>query len=173
MNGALPPASSETLSFHTSAVLSTNNRGNILLQRTSGHAIEELRNRCGPGERDLLDYFVFAELTSNISYVFVGGNDVDNARWEACTISELQAELALSTIPPYKKLTSANASAENGVSAGGLMTAVQPAANAAPSFRVIMAEGKFHGVRILTTPNRSLREQALYIELKETHRWAA
>jgi hypothetical protein len=28
------------------------------------------------------------------------------------------------------------------------MTVVQPAANAAPSLRVIMAEGKFHGVRI-------------------------
>ena len=28
------------------------------------------------------------------------------------------------------------------------MTAVQPAARAAPSFRVIIAEGKFHGVRM-------------------------
>jgi hypothetical protein len=28
------------------------------------------------------------------------------------------------------------------------MTAVHPAASAAPSFRVIIAEGKFHGVRI-------------------------
>jgi len=28
------------------------------------------------------------------------------------------------------------------------MTAVHPAANAAPSFRVIMAEGKFQGVKI-------------------------
>ena len=44
--------------------------------------------------------------------------------------------------------TSTRARQENGVSAGGLMTAVQPAARAAPSFRVIIAEGKFHGVRI-------------------------
>ncbi len=44
--------------------------------------------------------------------------------------------------------TSTSASAENGVSGGGLMTAVQPAARAAPSFRVIIADGKFHGVRI-------------------------
>lgn len=29
-----------------------------------------------------------------------------------------------------------------------MMTAVQPAASAAPSFRVIIADGKFHGVRI-------------------------
>lgn len=28
------------------------------------------------------------------------------------------------------------------------MTVVQPAASAAPSLRVIMAEGKFHGVKI-------------------------
>jgi hypothetical protein len=28
------------------------------------------------------------------------------------------------------------------------MTLVQPAASAAPSLRVIMAEGKFHGVKI-------------------------
>jgi len=28
------------------------------------------------------------------------------------------------------------------------MTAVQPAARAAPSFLVIIAEGKFHGVKI-------------------------
>lgn len=49
----------------------------------------------------------------------------------------------------YKKgLTSASARAENGVSGGGFITAVQPAASAAPNFRVIMAEGKFHGVRI-------------------------
>ena len=40
------------------------------------------------------------------------------------------------------------AKAENGVSAGGLMTAVQPAASAGPSLRVIMAEGKFQGVMI-------------------------
>ena len=45
-------------------------------------------------------------------------------------------------------LASAIARAENGVSGGGLMTAVQPAAKAAPSFRVIIAEGKFHGVKI-------------------------
>jgi hypothetical protein len=29
-----------------------------------------------------------------------------------------------------------------------LMTVVHPAASAAPSFRAIIAEGKFHGVRI-------------------------
>lgn len=46
------------------------------------------------------------------------------------------------------RLTSTIARQEKGVSAGGLMTAVQPAAKAAPSLRVIMAEGKFQGVRM-------------------------
>ena len=41
-----------------------------------------------------------------------------------------------------------SARAEKGVSGGGLITAVHPAAKAAPSLRVIMAEGKFQGVRI-------------------------
>lgn len=44
--------------------------------------------------------------------------------------------------------TSVMARAENGVSGGGFTTAVHPAASAAPSFRVIIADGKFHGVRI-------------------------
>ena len=45
-------------------------------------------------------------------------------------------------------LTSTIARHENGVSAGGFITAVQPAARAAPSFLVIIAEGKFHGVKM-------------------------
>lgn len=47
-----------------------------------------------------------------------------------------------------KQQTSASAKAENGVSAGGLMTTVHPAASAGPNLRVIIAEGKFHGVII-------------------------
>ena len=41
-----------------------------------------------------------------------------------------------------------SASAEKGVSGGGLIMVVHPAARAAPSLRVIIAEGKFHGVRM-------------------------
>jgi hypothetical protein len=48
---------------------------------------------------------------------------------------------------PARLANSARASAEKGVSGAGLMTTVHPAASAAPSFRVTMAEGKFHGVR--------------------------
>lgn len=49
---------------------------------------------------------------------------------------------------PARSANSARASAENGVSVAGLITVVHPAARAAPSLRVIIAEGKFHGVRM-------------------------
>ena len=47
---------------------------------------------------------------------------------------------------PARSRISPIQSAVNGVSPGGLITAVQPAANAGPNLRVIMAAGKFHGV---------------------------
>lgn len=50
--------------------------------------------------------------------------------------------------------TSAKANEENGVSGGGLITVVQPAANAAASLRVIIAEGKFHGVKMELSSGR-------------------
>ena len=46
-----------------------------------------------------------------------------------------------------QRLTSAKARAEKGVSSAGFTTTVQPAARAAPTFRVIMALGKFHWIR--------------------------
>ena len=51
------------------------------------------------------------------------------------------------------------------------MTAVQPAARAAPSFRVIMADGKFHGVKIdLMNDVRSISEANLRVEHAH-HTW--
>jgi hypothetical protein len=50
--------------------------------------------------------------------------------------------------PKFKLPTSTRARQENGVSGGGLITVVHPAARAAPSLRVIIADGKFHGVNI-------------------------
>jgi hypothetical protein len=46
----------------------------------------------------------------------------------------------------------ARASVDSGVSGDGLMTMVQPAANAAPHFLRIIATGKFHGTRAAATP---------------------
>ncbi|MNL37516.1 hypothetical protein D3C87_1596660 [compost metagenome] len=51
----------------------------------------------------------------------------------------------------------ASASAESGVTSDGFRTTVQPAASAGASFRVTMADGKFHGVIAATTPTGSLR----------------
>jgi hypothetical protein len=48
------------------------------------------------------------------------------------------------------------ASAQKGVCDAGFTTAVHPAASAGPTFRVIIAMGKFHGVMQPTTPIGSL-----------------
>jgi hypothetical protein len=53
---------------------------------------------------------------------------------------------------PASSPSVASANAEYGVSAAGLMTTEQPAAIAPPIFLVIMALGKFQGVRMPTTP---------------------
>src|SRR6185295_19758915 len=58
---------------------------------------------------------------------------------------------------PARRASSASAVAESGVSDGGLMRKVQPAASAGAAFRVIMAFGKFHGVTAATTPIGSLK----------------
>lgn len=48
------------------------------------------------------------------------------------------------------------ASADSGVCSAGLMTIVQPAANAGATLRVIIASGKFHGVMDAHTPTGCL-----------------
>src|SRR5689334_16301314 len=57
---------------------------------------------------------------------------------------------------PARSASSARASAEYGVLVAGLATTVHPAARAAPTLRVIMALGKFHGVIVAATPIGSL-----------------
>ena len=57
---------------------------------------------------------------------------------------------------PARSASSQRASAVNGVSSAGLMTAVQPTARAGPTLRVIIAAGKFQGVTIAQTPIGSL-----------------
>ena len=78
----------------------------------------------------------------------MGCDDIDDTIWDTCATTELFNILrGLSgLVDTETSHTSARAREENGVSGGGLMTAVHPAARAAPSFRVIIAEGKFHGV---------------------------
>ena len=57
---------------------------------------------------------------------------------------------------PARSASSARARADSGVSRGGLITKVQPAASAGAHLRVIMALGKFHGVIAPTTPTGPL-----------------
>ena len=57
---------------------------------------------------------------------------------------------------PARCANSANASAENGVKSAGRTIIGQPAASAGPALRVIMADGKFHGVIATHTPIGSL-----------------
>jgi len=53
---------------------------------------------------------------------------------------------------PARSASSASAKAEYGVCPAGFKTTVQPAPIAGPALRVIMANGKFHGVMHATTP---------------------
>ncbi len=57
---------------------------------------------------------------------------------------------------PARSASSAMARAEKGVAEAGLTTMVQPAANAGPTLRVIMALGKFQGVIAAHTPTGCL-----------------
>src|SRR5450830_73864 len=57
---------------------------------------------------------------------------------------------------PARSANTASASAEKGVASAGLSTIGQPAANAGPALRVIIAAGKFHGVMAAHTPIGSL-----------------
>src|SRR5580658_9675009 len=57
---------------------------------------------------------------------------------------------------PARSASSHKAKAENGVCDAGFSTIVQPAANAGPHLRVIIAAGKFHGVIAAQTPIGSL-----------------
>ena len=56
---------------------------------------------------------------------------------------------------PARCASSASASAESGVCSAGLSTIVQPAASAGATLRVIIADGKFHGVIAAQTPTGS------------------
>src|SRR5580658_5151707 len=53
---------------------------------------------------------------------------------------------------PARSASTASASAENGVWLAGRITPVQPAAQPGPALRVIIADGKFHGVMAANTP---------------------
>lgn len=97
---------------------------------------------------------VLAHLFRDVTDVLLCGNNIYHAVRNACSLPEL-CGLRNKKYPNSEQEnqpTSARASAEKGVSGGGLITAVQPAARAAPNFRVIIADGKFQGVRMDLLP---------------------
>ena len=57
---------------------------------------------------------------------------------------------------PARWASSASANADSGVASAGLITTVQPAASAGATLRVIIDDGKFHGVIAAQTPTGSL-----------------
>mmetsp|Transcript_9611 Transcript_9611/g.13055 ORF Transcript_9611/g.13055 Transcript_9611/m.13055 type:complete len:222 (-) Transcript_9611:33-698(-) len=76
--------------------------------------------------------------------------------WEASTAPTSEA-LPVTTLKtpggmPALLASSPRASAERGVNSEGFTTREHPAARAAPALRVIMAQGKFHGVMAAQTP---------------------
>ena len=80
-----------------------------------------------------------------VNDIAIISGDLQNA---SPTIEAFFPEVGTTLMTPLGKPTSSDnlaiANAEYGVSLGGLMTAVQPAAKTAPSLRVIIAFGKFH-----------------------------
>src|SRR5687767_12607718 len=84
----------------------------------------------------------------NDSFRTVGFDVSSPPMTEADPVTTLKAPLGT----PARSASSARASAEYGVLVAGLATTVQPAASAAPTFRVIIAFGKFHGVIVAATP---------------------
>ena len=58
---------------------------------------------------------------------------------------------------PASSASTAIASAESGVWYAGFRTIVQPAARAGAALRVIIADGKFHGVIPAVTPTGCFR----------------
>ncbi len=73
----------------------------------------------------------------------------------ALPMSEAEWPVTMLSTPagsPARSAMTPSASAEYGVCKAGLQTTVQPAASAGPILRASMADGKFHGVIIATTP---------------------
>lgn len=92
MNGAFPPASSDTLWSHQNKVRHDTTLP-LLLQGLRGHAIEQLRNGCRTSERNLLDDLVFTKLTSDGADILLGGDQVDDTRGKTSAVCELSVSL--------------------------------------------------------------------------------
>ena len=68
------------------------------------------------------------------------------------TSGRMSAHICKALIEPHSMILLFSHSSDTGF----VRKSLHPAASAAPSLRVIIAEGKFHGVRIETTPTGCL-----------------
>jgi hypothetical protein len=62
---------------------------NKLLQSTCRHFVQQLRNRCRPGEANFLDDFILAHLFTDFEDIFLGCDDIDDTIWDTCATTEL------------------------------------------------------------------------------------
>ena len=99
MKGALPPASKDTLNTkkrQVQGVRKTRKKEikklgseNKLLQSTCRHFVQQLRNRCRPGEADFFDDFIFAHFFTDFKNIFLGCDDIDDTIRNTCATAEL------------------------------------------------------------------------------------
>jgi hypothetical protein len=132
------------------------------LNRVCTLSVEPLANISGASEGDLLVVIGVAELLAYIHDIFTADSYLCkhtvkkkcNTFKYAGTVYSSQCydvTMKLTTLrtpagTPASCASTHSARADMGVSSAGLIVAVQPAAKAGPSLRVIIAEGKFHGV---------------------------
>lgn len=150
IKGAFPPASKDTLTIiSTSAQMNHRKDIDLLLQSCWGETIEQFGNIRWPSEADFLHNLILAHFSADLWDIFECWNNIDDTiRYPGSSTELRRQSINNESIAIGWRHTSASAKEEKGVSGGGLITTVQPAARAAPSFRVIIAEGKFHGVKI-------------------------
>lgn len=89
MKGAFPPASKDTLDGRKIRFHFNVEHGNLLLECRGGHTIKQLRDRGRSSEGHFLDGFVFAHFFADLNDILLGSDDINDARWDSSTVSEL------------------------------------------------------------------------------------
>lgn len=62
---------------------------NKLLQSTCRHFVQQLRNRCRPGEADFFDNFILTHFFTDFKDIFLSCDDIDDTIWNASATTEL------------------------------------------------------------------------------------
>ena len=94
MNGALPPASMETLDRRSSQPITISKWRRVdhaLFQTLCGQAVQQLCYGCATRKRDLPDRVVLAHLAPDVSDVCLCRDDVNDARRDTCASRQLYA----------------------------------------------------------------------------------